>query len=458
MVRGAPRISSTLGLALFGGAAALVPALLMRGFTVDDALISVRYARNLALGLGYRFNATGPATDGVTPLPWAFLLAPLARADALTVLGRAKLLGIASWTLSAALLGGWLARRATRSAVVVVALLTIALAFPIAAWSASGMETGLVTALASCAAISAERPLLAALLAGACAAFRPELAPWAMALAAGFSPKGLRPVTLSLALASGPFLACVVVRLLAFGRAAPLAVLAKPSDLSHGVPYALAAAVVCLTPLLALSPITLWRVRLPVARAIAIAALVHVFAVMLAGGDWMPFARLFVPVAPSLAVAFVLSSEHAPPWSNVARGAIALGLGVFLVVQVAPSGRDVQRDRERLVAEARPALANANVVAALDVGWVSAATDARIVDLAGLTDPEIAVLPGGHTSKRVDVTMLLDRKVDVVVVQSDLRVVEARILRAELFRERYEEAGAVPLGSRGASYTFYRRR
>ncbi|MDB4945505.1 MAG: hypothetical protein JWP97_5039, partial [Labilithrix sp.] len=71
----------------------------MAGFTVDDALIAVRYAQHVASGAGYRFDAAGPSTDGVTPLPWALLLAPLAGRDALAVLAAAKVLGAAAWTL-----------------------------------------------------------------------------------------------------------------------------------------------------------------------------------------------------------------------------------------------------------------------------------------------------------------------------------------------------------------------
>ena len=97
-------------------------------------------------------------------------------------------------------------------------------------------------------------------------------------------------------------------------------------------------------------------------------------------------------------------------------------------------------------------------MAALDVGWVSAATEASIVDLAGLTDASIAMLPGGHTSKRVDTSMLLDRNVDTMIVYSDVRVVELRIVRSELFDARFEKTAELPLGSRGAFYTVYRRR
>ena len=61
--------------ALVFAAVATLSALAMWGFTVDDALISIRYARHLADGVGYRFNPAGPSTDGVTPLPWPFLIA-----------------------------------------------------------------------------------------------------------------------------------------------------------------------------------------------------------------------------------------------------------------------------------------------------------------------------------------------------------------------------------------------
>ena len=76
--------------AVVGVLAALVPALFMWGFTVDDALISLRYAHHLATGAGYRFNALGPATDGVTPLPWPLLVAPFSAGDLMTALLRVK--------------------------------------------------------------------------------------------------------------------------------------------------------------------------------------------------------------------------------------------------------------------------------------------------------------------------------------------------------------------------------
>ena len=123
----------------------------MWGFTVDDALIPVRYAHHLATGAGYRFDAHGPSTDGVTPLPWA--VAPRAargQRRRVTALVRAKVLGVVAWTLAG---GGLGARVGAMSAARTSSpqrsspwrLVRWRVAFPIGAWAASGMETGLAT-------------------------------------------------------------------------------------------------------------------------------------------------------------------------------------------------------------------------------------------------------------------------------------------------------------------------
>lgn len=466
-----------------GAACALVPAAAMWGFTVDDALIPVRYAHNLASGTGYRFDMHGPSTDGVTPLPWVLLLRPLVAADPLATLVRAKGLGVAAWVLGGAALGARVGRmlhgegtRRVHLVLVAAGLVVMALAFPLGAWAASGMETGLAMMLATLAATRLERPNQAAALAGIAATLRPEMVVWALALALGSAvvqssadPSASKPaarhspssVLCPLLLSSLPFFLCAAIRFFVFGRLAPLAVLAKPSDFAHGALYVGAASLVVLTPLLAFAPLALVRTqeRAPsTARVLVVAFVAHALAVLAAGGDWMPYARLMVPVVPSLVLAFVdLALLGRPVWC-IARLVAASALGALLVVRAAPAGRGVMADRTDLVRRARPALAGTVVIAALDVGWVGAATDARIVDLAGLTDPAIALLPGGHTSKRVDVAMLLDRGVDTVVAYSELRVVEARIVRSELFESRFEPSVTLPLGTRGASYTIYRRR
>ncbi|WP_146653592.1 hypothetical protein [Labilithrix luteola] len=450
---------------VLGVLAVVVPALVMRNFTVDDALIPIRYARHLREGLGYRFDPSGPSTDGVTPLPWAFLLAPLSGGTALDALARAKWLGALGVALAGGALGLGAADLAkgdrTRIAAAAVGLVVLGLAFPVGAYAASGMETGLATALATLAAVTASRRRLVAtsLLAGLAASLRPELVMWSATLALGVAVLEARwkSAAIAFGLSIAPFALCVALRLIFFGRPVPLSVLAKPSDLSHGVTYAAAAALVLLTPLLVIAPLALRR-GAPIARVLVAAFVVHLVAVSLAGGDWMPYARLVVPVAPSLVLAFVdLSSLSKPAW-NGARALAAIVLGVLVATNAAPAGRHVGRDRAELVERAKPLLADCKTIAALDIGWVSAASDARIVDLAGLTDPAIAVLPGGHTSKRVDTSMLLDRGVDTVLVYSETRAVEWRLLRSDLFASRFAREAEIPFGTRGASYAVYRRR
>jgi hypothetical protein len=457
-----------------GAVVALVPALWLWGFTVDDALIAVRYARHLAQGSGWRFNVPGPSTDGVTPLSWPLLLLPMARAAPLVVLDRAKTLGLLVWTVTGGALGVAVgqARAAPRWGRV-AALGTVALSVPLAAHAVSGMETALAAGLATTAVLVAHRPRSAALLAGLAASLRPEMAPWACVLAIGVEVAGGRRVARGVvggALALAPFVLCAAVRALVWGRPAPLAVMAKPSDLSHGLAYAGAACVVTLAPIWVLAPMALRRS--PVALAIVIAAAAHVAAIAVVGGDWMPYARLMVPVAPSLIYAGVLASAHARPLATGARSVVAVVLGGLLLARGGSEGRRVGADRGALIAAATPALAGARCVAALDVGWVGATTEAEIVDLAGLTDPEIAALPGGHTSKRVDGMFLRSRGADALLLYApaglpddDLerwasalypRVVEARLVRDPVITRHFAPAAWLPLGGKSAGYVLLR--
>jgi hypothetical protein len=473
--RSCVRAATACAWPLAGALAAVIPALLMWGFTVDDALIAIRYARHVATGFGWRFNAYGPATDGVTPLPWPLLLAPLARADAITVLTRAKALGLAVWSLTGAVLGGAVGRapRAPTWARA-SALGAMALSVPVAAHAVSGMETALAMALATWASFLGRRPCAASLLAGLAASLRPEMAPWACVLSVGFSIGSRNKPERTIAngaIALSPFVVCAVVRAVAWGRPAPLALLAKPSDVAHGVAYAGAACVVTLAPLLVLAPLALRRE--PSALAIAIAAVAHCGAMIAVGGDWMPYARLMVPIVPSLVYAAALASAHAHPAATVMRTAVAIALGVALIARGGTAGRRVGADRGALIAAARPLLQDARRVASLDVGWVSAATESEIIDLAGLTDPEIAVLPGGHTSKRVDAMFLLSREPDALLLFASAglpagglaewkdatytRAVERRLATDEVIARHFAPAAWLPLGPSVSGYVLLRR-
>ena len=444
-------------------------------FAIDDAWISVRYARHLAAGAGYVWNLGGPSTDGVTPLPWPFLLAPLAHGAPATVVLRAKALGAMSWIATASALGVGMGRAQAPLWTKIAAVAVLALDVPVAAHAVSGMETALATALATAAVLSHRRPLVASLLAGLAASLRPELVVWAITLAAGLAitcptQAKARPFVAG-AIAIGPFLSCALVRELAFGRFAPLSLLAKPSDLRHGIAYAGAAVVFALAPLTLLCPFALARERGP-ALSVVFAAIVHVLVIVAVGGYWMPYARLMVPVVPGMLFAFVLvSGRGAVGWTAV-RVAAALLTGLVLFPTNVRALRQAGHDREAMIAAAAPLLRSPGRIAAVDIGWVSAISEGPIFDLAGVTDPEVAVLGGGHTSKHVDTALLLAHDPSTVLFYSDRlpeaeesrgpgafpRVVEARLASSEAFMARFAPAAVVPLGRSGAGYVIFRRR
>jgi hypothetical protein len=444
-------------------------------FAIDDAWISVRYARHVAGGAGYVWNVGGPRTDGVTPLPWAFMLVPLAKAAPVVVLTRVKLAGALVWMATACAWGGALGRVRAPLWAKVAAVVLLAIDVPVAAHAVSGMETVFAMALATLAVLLRGRPWIAAAFAGLAGTLRPELVVWAAVVSVGFA-LALDARAHARALSVGglailPFVVCAVVRGAVFGRVAPLSVLAKPSDLAHGFVYAGAAAVFSLGPIVLWSPIALSRERGP-ALAVALAALAHVAVIVAVGGDWMPYARLMVPIVPGMLFAFVLVSPHAAaPWSAI-RVAVAVALGLYLLPSSVRALRQAGEDRAAMIISAAPLLESSKRIATVDIGWVSAVSEAGIIDLAGVTDPDVAVKGGGHTSKRIDAAFLLAHDPDAVLFYSDSlpdalgdvsaasfpRVVEARLARSDLFAEKFEPAAFIPLGTRGTGYVLFKKR
>jgi hypothetical protein len=430
------------------------------GFTVDDAWITARVAHHLATGIGHRFNVDGPVVDAVTPLGYAHLLAAFAGTGPLSAFAAARFLGALAWLAAAAWLGRTIflgGQRLLRLA----PLLLLAISVPIGAWTTSGMETGLVTLLATLAL--APHPW-APLAAGLAAAWRPELLPWAMALGIGTALARTRaplPALFGLSLALSPAALVALTRFAWFGSAMPLAALAKPAGLEDGLRHAASGFLLTALPVFALAPGVARRLP-PHELAVGVAAFVHLPAVALAGGDWMPSFRLFVPVLPAFAWVGAALAERAATWATLTRLAVALGLSALLARDVGLSSRNVVEQRLALVDAGRVALAGARRVATLDAGWVGVATRAHVVDLAGVTDPTVAVLPGGHTSKRLDDGWLDRREIDAVVALWDdrrsnwYRRNDARLAD---WAERAGFVGGPELVLRGSSYRYrvYRR-
>jgi hypothetical protein len=130
----------------------------------------------------------------------------------------------------------------------------------------------------------------------------------------------------------------------------------------------------------------------------------------------MALCRLFVPVLPAFFLLAARLAANAPPWATLARSGAATIVSALLLVRQGPVARGVLEQRLSLIAGARGALAGVRKVATVDAGWVGAATDADVVDLAGVTDEFVARLPGGHTSKRLPPRFVENRNVEALVL------------------------------------------
>ncbi len=115
----------------------------------DDAMISMRYARNLADGHGLVWDPGGEAVEGYTNLLWTLWM------SLLHVVLPDRLIGGAVILTSAALLlvGVWLSFKLARKLAprstfspVVAAFLT-AVCYPLAFWALRGMEVGLISVI-----------------------------------------------------------------------------------------------------------------------------------------------------------------------------------------------------------------------------------------------------------------------------------------------------------------------
>ncbi len=421
-------------------------------FLVDDALIPIRYAQHFGRGDGYRFNPPGHgaaslSSDGVTPLPWVLLLSPLTRVvrdpDALVMAMKVQ---SALFALATAALVAVGTREASRGARVLV-LFGYALSLPVAMYAASGMETSLASLLVALAfVLPPPRVRTAAALAGVAALFRPELVafalPWAVLHAL---KRGVRERMYCALIAAAPFALAALVRLAVWGRPVPLALLAKPSDVSHGALYVLGACVFSGLPLL----------FVPRERAYFAAALTYLAAITCVGGDSMPFSRLVAPlVGPALVV--VAGTRFAP----ARLGALVLLEGA-LFFQFSPTVQTIGDDRRAWMHAARARFGEGQRIASVDVGWLGLSHEGLIFDLAGVTDLAVASLPGGHTTKLVDCALLEANGVDTVLVLTrdgkPTRGVELALQHERRFRDVFVEREPLPTAKSGYAYRVYRR-
>ena len=205
-------------------------------------------------------------------------------------------------------------------------------------------------------------------------------------------------------------------------------------------------------------------------RVLVLATGAHFGALVLAGGDWMALFRLLVPALPTAALAAARLARQSSALAIALRTVLALAASLVVLVDTGLPARHVLGNRLALIERAAPALVGAKSVAALDAGWVGVATTRTIVDLAGVTDPVVAALPGGHTSKRIPEQLLVGRETDAWILllapdaapdadwrnSSFARAVEQRLAGLPIAAD-FKLSAVLPLGGTRQRYIVVRR-
>ena len=438
---------------------------LLGGWLVDDAFISLRYAQQWLAGNGLVFNP-GERVEGYTNFLWTMVLAAaLATNSDVLLLARLLPLLIGQATIALCFVVGrrlpsLAGAREPLAATIAPLLLATSGAFLAYTARGSGMETALFTflALAGAGAWIAGWPLRAGALFGLAALTRPE-GMLLLAVTVGFGlldappEQRMRAVGRTLAAFLAIFLPYYLWRFSYYGLPLPntfyVKVGASGSQLARGLRYAgdywapAAPAWVAGALLLGLvawrrsgsiRPATRWAnadrsVRRAPVVYLALLTGVYFLYVIAVGGDWMAGSRFIVPLVPLLA----LLAQWGLAW--IARGggwhALAAGsvLALALALQAGQAGTTsafdpaspvwrenttVARRREvgRWLAAHTPP---DTLVAAEAAGALAYYSRRPVLDILGLNDRHIASMNvatmgrGKPGHEKTDIPYVLDR-------------------------------------------------
>lgn len=432
----------------------------VRAFTVDDAYISFRYARNLSRGLGLVYNV-GERVEGYTNFLWTVLIAAGFKLNLHPEIV-AKWLGGGAACVSLGMVYVLSRRIRPFGVIPCVATWLMATSMVQTGYAMFGLETAFFTCLVlvGLELLLRERDRgrgfpFSAVAFGLAGLTRPE-APMFIGLPMLFLGRGI--IGRQNVLRGLVFTAIVGAHLLwrhaYYGSWLPNTLSAKTGDIvqqlrngrayflsygDHAIPAMLLTVLgVCALVIFSArqrrgqgaDPVvadTLPRVNLKDGVCLlTLMAFVAAY-VMLVGGDWMPYYRFLAPFEP---FAFVIACLGARAWGESAlalagssvrsaaspqfRRTVA-GVAVALVLSIVGAVRT-----ERLLSAQESMLRGEKAfwdsaaggvaywlvtdgqqgeVALGDIGFVGYETDYPILDLLGLVDPVISKLPGGYTRK-----------------------------------------------------------
>ena len=374
------------------------------GGIYDDALIYLRYVKNLRAGCGLRFNCHGPAVEGFTsPLFLALLTAgsvvTTQLIDLCQIICTASL--IVAISLGCCVANG-LARRAIVGARVAVILATVgALVVDdfVLLNTVNGMETalGAVAVGAIAVAVIYRRPWGLTAVASIALLVRPETLVFALALPV--IPWMRRPRYLVTVAAA--FAAITAVRYGVFEAVAPNTYYAKSGGtwrhVELGAAYLRDA--VADFPLIVLAPLALLGERRSEVRYLLIGAGGWCAFFLRSGGDTFEYSRLMFPLVPVL-TAMAIAGVAEAAWRVRADRRIAAAAALVVAVLAGLRASSVhaippQHTSPRVLEWAatgsylRSRFPHATV-AVVPIGAIGYYSGLPILDLVGLTEPAIA--------------------------------------------------------------------
>jgi hypothetical protein len=376
-------------------------------FTIDDAFISFRYARNLTRGLGLVYNQ-GEVVEGYTNFFWTVLMAGAIKLGidpviAAKCLGGAAVFGI--MTLFYAMGGGAFC----------IANWLLATAFSFQAHALLGLEGGLFTFLMLLGAYLLAKPgksLWPAAAFALAALTRPEAPAYFLIALVLLAREGRwRRLALFAAIVG----AHVAWRHAFYGTWLPNTLAAKTGNITtqfySGVAY-VRAYLLEAGPLLVLflfGAAYAWVERDRRALALVALALFNVAYVLVVGADWMfgwrylmPF-EIFAFAVADFGGRRLLEADHLAIKGG-ATAVLLVGLlqrydGEDKTKELVASQQELWHKHARATGRWLAAHGAPGAVSLGDIGEVGWLTDWPIFDVLGLVTKEVAQLPGGYGHK-----------------------------------------------------------
>lgn len=468
-------------------------------YTVDDAFIVFRYARNLVDGHGPVFNI-GQQVEGFTSPLWLGVTA-LAQALELPAEHASKVFG-----LGAIILLIWYVAHTLRdeSPAVQLPLLLLATNGPLVVGAIGGLETGINAAIIVCMLLVSHRGTPA----------KPQ-ADWRALAVWGSLALLCRPENAVLVGAQGLYLwsarpkqrrelrfaaiawlalmgALTIARFVYYGSLIPNTAIAKltveAAAQATAWPYVLTWCKAFGWLAVLGVPVLLSKKTRGLAGNAWLLIIAQLFFVFMAGGDWMPQWRFMLPIGAILIVlgcysvgvvmnaakvfSFIRFIGNGPRHVAMTICAAAIFIGCGLQVWQFRTARWGLDSYCRMLSDldAGPVSYISyhadpdDVVVARDIGVLGYRTRCRILDVVGLTDPHVAKTSGLRHRNQIDCDYIYGLKPDFLMLQSEHDGSEpiplgriARVLVADYRFSDYEFRGRWNLPGRQYCEVYERR-